>query len=373
MTMYDIAKPHSGSKDLLPNAVQDYLRHTSLGVSIRQLAREQGCHASTVQRRIRKIEGMRDDVLIDTALSTLSKARPDVASKQKEAKTMNAPLRQKPSEDPTQEAYLREAKRVLRRLCEPNAILAFAADMDKAVVVRETPDGRTVKTCVTDREAAQSLAIRDWLVCVQPGRVARYRITSAGRSALKRMLAEEPDSKDSGPDGNAFGDQHRELATKELPVEGSGTRRRAMRFNVAESPISAMARRRDKDGTMFLTPEMVNAAERLREDFELSQMGPRVAQNWEKFLTGGDRGSFQAEAPTGNNAEAAKLRVMHALSELGPGLSDVAMRVCCFLEGVEAAEKRLGWSARSGKIVLRIALQRLEQHYKAQVGSDMIG
>ena len=95
--------------------------------------------------------------------------------------------------------------------------------------------------------------------------------------------------------------------------------------------------------------------------------------NGYKFLTGGDRGAFQAEVPTGNNAEAAKLRVMNALAELGPGLSDVAMRVCCFLEGVEAAEKRLGWSARSGKIVLRIALQRLEQHYKAQVGSDMIG
>ena len=38
-------------------------------------------------------------------------------------------------------------------------------------------------------------------------------------------------------------------------------------------------------------PELVAAAERLREDFELAQMGPRVAQNWERFLTvGSDRG-----------------------------------------------------------------------------------
>jgi hypothetical protein len=37
--------------------------------------------------------------------------------------------------------------------------------------------------------------------------------------------------------------------------------------------------------------------------------------------------------------------------------------VCCFLEGIEAAEQRLGWAARSGKIVLRIALQRLHRHY----------
>ena len=46
--------------------------------------------------------------------------------------------------------------------------------------------------------------------------------------------------------------------------------------------------------------------------------------------------------------------VAAALRDLGPGLGDVALRVCCFLEGIEAAEQRMGWAARSGKIVLRI-------------------
>ena len=41
--------------------------------------------------------------------------------------------------------------------------------------------------------------------------------------------------------------------------------------------------------------DLVQAAEKLREDFERAQMGPRVAQNWEKFLTGGDRGSGFAD------------------------------------------------------------------------------
>jgi hypothetical protein len=53
----------------------------------------------------------------------------------------------------------------------------------------------------------------------------------------------------------------------------------------------------------------------------------------------------------------------------------MVLRCCCHLEGLEAAEKRLGWSARSGKIVLRIALDRLRRHYLETYGglSPLIG
>ena len=61
-----------------------------------------------------------------------------------------------------------------------------------------------------------------------------------------------------------------------------------MRYNAAESPVTALARRRDRDGTPFLSDELLAAAERLREDFELAQLGPRVTQNWERLLTGAD-------------------------------------------------------------------------------------
>ena len=60
---------------------------------------------------------------------------------------------------------------------------------------------------------------------------------------------------------------------------------------------------------------------------------------------------------------AARDRVSAALAVVGPGLADAVLRVCCFLEGLEACERRMGWSARSGKVVLKIALQRLAVHY----------
>ena len=109
---------------------------------------------------------------------------------------------------------------------------------------------------------------------------------------------------------------------------------------------------------------MVAAAERLREDFELAQMGPRVAQNWDRFLTAGDRGSFSSDNGIAEGPRAARDRVAAALRDLGPGLGDMVLRCCCFLEGMEQAEQRMGWSARSGKIVLRIALMRLRRHYE---------
>ena len=72
---------------------------------------------------------------------------------------------------------------------------------------------------------------------------------------------------------------------------------------------------------------------------------------------------------SGGGAESARNRVAAALRELGPGMGDMCLRVCCFLEGIELTERRLGWSARSGKIVLRLALMRLERHYRETYGS----
>ena len=117
----------------------------------------------------------------------------------------------------------------------------------------------------------------------------------------------------------------------------------------------------------------MRAGERLREDFELAQMAPRMAQNWDHFLTHVDEGTTSPGAP-GYGAEAARARLIGALRELGPGLGDVALRCCCYLEGLETAEKKMGWSARSAKIVLRIALHRLRRHYaRLGAGADMIG
>jgi lambda repressor-like predicted transcriptional regulator len=359
--------------DWLPQAVRHYLDHTEEGTSLRELARREGLHASTILRQVRRFENRREDPLMDEALSAISRLprqTDDPARKDDLPMSVHTRLGG-PGDAPEicdEQALLREGMRVLRRLAEPGAVMAIAPDLDKAVVIRDLPDGKSLRTAVLERSVAHAFALKDWVACRKPGRVSTYEITSAGRAALKRMVDDEDRRRQGMAEAQAaFGDQHRVWGDREVMDDG-GPRR--VRYNLAESPVALLGRRRDRDGKPFLEPELVAAAERLREDFELAQMGPRVAQNWDRFLTGGDRGAFQPDSGMGEGPSTARSRVAAALRDLGPGLGDVALRCCCFLEGLEVAEKRMGWAARSGKIVLRIALMRLKRHYEDTYGKS---
>ena len=354
----------------LPEAVQHYLDHTAEGTSLRELARRRGVHASTVLRQVRRYESRRDDPLVDAALEALKEGQGGASGPLpgKEPQMSAAFRKENFPRDPAELAH--EARRVLRRLIEPGAVLAVSAEMDRAAVLRDLPDGRTLRLCVVERSVAQAFALKDWIACDKPGqgagRVTAYRITVAGRAALRRLLAEDGMRAGGLSETQAvFGAQHRDFAERDVPSD-DGPRR--IRYNAAESPVAALGRKRDKDGKPYLDPDLVRVAERLREDFELAQMGPRVAQNWDRFLTAGDRGGFRPDGGVAEGPRAARDRVAAALRDLGPGLGDVALRVCCFLEGIESTERRMGWAARSGKIVLRIALQRLKRHYDEAYG-----
>jgi hypothetical protein len=345
----------------LPEAAVTYLEHTSGGLPLRALARAKGCHASTVLRQVRRVEAWRDDPLIDEALERYARAHAADRAASKEQPMPQPAVTPADQPDPRIE---REARRILRRLCEKGAFLAVSPAMEKAVVLREVVPGKQNRIAVVDRDVAHAFALKEWIGCDRQGKIACYSITAVGRAALKRLLVEERVGR--GPKGFAeaqspFQEQHRFFAERTVMADdGSGERR--LRFNLAESPLLVLGRKRDRDGTAYLTPVLIEAGERLREDFELAQIGPRVAQNWERFLTaGGSRGSVGRGAAEG--PQDARLRVAKAMEALGPGLSDIVFRICCFLEGLETAEKRLGWSARSGKVVLKIALERLAMHY----------
>ncbi len=355
----------------VPSGARRYLAHTEEGLSIRELARAAGCHASTVLRQVQKVETRREDPLVDEVLLQLGHALSGATVQHQQEDTAMSQASYQPSVQPDPDTLRTEGKRLLRHLAEPGSVLAVAEGMEKAVVVRNFA-GETKNTAVTDRAIARAVALKDWVECIDPGRISKYRITAEGRAALKRMIAED-ENRASGFAEAQTPFSMQPTARVQSGVEAEDSRR--MRFTSYETPLAVLARRRDKDGTPFLEDMLVRAGERLREDFELAQMGQQTGENWQAILTGANMAPYQGDDMVGYSPSAARRRVAEALRDLGPGLGDVVLRCCCMLEGLENAEKQLGWSARSGKIVLRIALFRLKRYYERfeSVGGQMIG
>ena len=307
--------------------VAAYLDHVETGRPIRAIAREAGAHASTVLRSIRRFESRRDDPLVDEALEALAPSRrvePDAG-------------RSAPAVVLDRARVEGEARTILPLLLPQGAVLAVAEDLDRAVVVREGVDGRPDRHGVVERAMARAFALKGWIGCEGPvGRVARYGLTTAGRSALRALCGEEVYGMAEAPAAFAARDA--------VEVRAGG-----------DSPLTMLNRRRDRDGRPFLDPAQIAAGERLLEDFEAAGL-PRH-----------DLGEALAAARRAGGAIGA------AIDDLGEGLAEIAVRTCCFGEGLEQSEKRMGWAARSGKVVLRIALQRLVRHYGGQDGGGLIG
>ncbi|TDK47369.1 DUF6456 domain-containing protein, partial [Antarcticimicrobium luteum] len=209
-----------------------------------------------------------------------------------------------------------EALTVLRRLSDPGAVLAVAEQMEKAVVVRADATGAGTRTAVVPVAVAEAMALNDWISCDAPGRISRYRITGTGRAALRRMLAEAENRARAQTD-TGFSEAPSPYRLGGVPAgdEDTAAERRA-RYCRSESPLALLARRKDRDGQPFLDGGLVRAGERLREDFELAQIGPHVAQNWDRFLTGGGQGGGGDPVPP-HGPGAARDRVARALADLG--------------------------------------------------------
>ena len=330
-----------------------YLEHTVAQVSIRELARRADCHASTVLRQVRRLETNREDPLIDGALQRLSETFYPKAEGETENQDKNYYSE-------------RDAARCLTMLTQPSAVLVAGRDMPKVVVVRGA--GEDLNKTVVDRSLAEVLALLEWITCFASGRVFRYRISMEGRDFLAKTMAAVENKRRVRIETTTQSGIAAVIAA--TPVKAEKFSKRA-RYGQLETPIQTLARLVDRNGDPFLTAEMVSAGERLREDFELAQIGRHVAIEQASFA---EPGGFGEPRDFDSPARQAFQRASSALCALGPGLSDIAMKCCCHLEGLEAAERDLGWSARSGKIVLRIALEQLHQHYMAQPPqSQMIG
>ena len=149
----------------------------------------------------------------------------------------------------------------------------------------------------------------------------------------------------------------RKLVERQIAIAGSDSAVPAFRsvtVNLEESPLGwLMARGR-------ISARQFEAGERLRADWTLAGMAPRITMRWDADV---DRSrSAGALDPTCAQI-AARQRFDAAIACAGSGLADILWRVVCAGEGLSAAESALGWPQRAGKLVLQFALDRIAEHY----------
>jgi hypothetical protein len=153
---------------------------------------------------------------------------------------------------------------------------------------------------------------------------------------MRRMLVE----RELGPDG---------------PLNTSVRKnRRSVTVNLAESPVTWL------HASGHLSDRQLAAGERLRVDWECAQLSPSTTMRWDPVRIAASGGSRWEPA---ERQIAARERFDRAVSSVGPGLSDILWRVVCAGEGLPDAERVLAWPARSGKLVLKIALDRVAEFY----------
>ncbi|WP_245416256.1 DUF6456 domain-containing protein [Microvirga sp. 17 mud 1-3] len=247
-------------------------------------------------------------------------------------------------------ALTREAKRLLEALGLPEA-QAFVDPTDREdVILRKRREAVSVGAGRFSRNAAETLARQDlarWQRGPEGGEA--LLLTDAGRAHLRRAEATEPAA--------GFFHQHRET---EISSVESETGRARVRVDTEESPLDWLRRRKGRDGQPLIDEACHQAGERLRADIALAGLLPGVTARWDAMPRSGGPAS-PGEAT--DRMVAARQRVRNAFDALGADFSDLLMDLCGFLKGLELIERERHWPPRSAKVVVRLALARLAEHY----------
>jgi hypothetical protein len=233
-----------------------------------------------------------------------------------------------------EQEVLREARRILRKLANGKRLVA--CDSARFAL---TGTGALRNAVKVDRSTVDAFVARDWL---RGSAEQGFTLSDAGLGWLKRIEC----------DGAApFAAQHRVITRRK--VQDACGLEREVEINELESPIAWLRHRGLIDAMQY------EAGDRLRRDFTLAQLSPRMAADLQAPVvdTGKSPGEFT------DTVLAAKQRFLSAMKAVGPVLSDLLFDVCCHLMRLEGVEREFGWPQRSAKVVLQIALDRLGEHY----------
>lgn len=133
-------------------------------------------------------------------------------------------------------------------------------------------------------------------------------------------------------------------------------------INLDESPLARLAAAPAGGGAPFLEAHQVEAGERVRRLYEQAHLQPRMTMSYTPGHTRSrNRQTGAAEISDLASAARRALREIHAV--LPADCAGVVIDVCGYLKGLQVIERERGWPRRSAKLVLRIGLEQLAQHF----------
>jgi len=244
----------------------------------------------------------------------------------------------------------KEARRLLAALGLPEAQALLDPTDQNDVIVHRKKTGVSIGAGRFSLDAAETLQRHDLASWRQSGAGQRtLSLTEAGRAHLRRAEAPEPDA--------AFFHQHRDMAERTVETEYGMQR---VRVDADESPLDWLRRRKGRDGQPLIDEASYQAGERLRTDIMLAGLLPGVTARWDAMPRAGGPVS---PSDASDRMVAARQRLRHAFDAVGADFADLLTDLCGFLKGLETIERERQWPPRSAKIVVRLALARLAQHY----------
>lgn len=221
-------------------------------------------------------------------------------------------------------------------LSRPTAYLALTDKLPRAVIMTRHNDQQQQIGTVSTKDA-HWLFDHGYIELTREGRISIYKIAAQGRYAVENMARAE-----------------------RAPVFQSTPKLRRLR----ETPIQMLARKKGVDGKKYLKENHVKSALILLSDYKLAEFDLHPVGSVAEVI------NYQYSSETDASILSAHKRLCGALSLLQEDMANIALRCCCLQEGVETAERALAWPARSGKIVLRIALALLSEHYRETGARD---
>ena len=246
--------------------------------------------------------------------------------------------------------FEQEARRVLRRFVEPESYLAQLTPTDFGLFQNRMRSKKPVLRIGFD--VWSLFEKRDFLSRHEDKGAVTWTLSEVGRAYWRR----------SGNQPDPFRAQHQIRGHRRVPCEGSLI---DVEFNEAETSLAWLSRRKGANGKPLLSEEQIEAGERLRRDFTISNMSARTTAVWSLALSGNTREQRPRDpAEMTDMALAARERLARAFDAVGDGLVSVLVETCCNQRGLEETERNFGWPQRSAKIVLQIALDQLASHYR---------